>query len=92
MRDKMRPGATVEVLQRRSTVEILQRRGTNLGGRVSHTVYPIKYMVVTGELTTGFTFYGPFETINKAGQWATTNLKSGTFHRVHNMYDVRNAG
>ena len=57
-------------------------------GRVNHTVYPIKYMVVTGELTTGFTFYGPFDTLDKAGQWATVNLRAGTFHRVHNMYDV----
>ena len=61
-------------------------------GRVKHTVYPIKYMVVTGELTTGFTFYGPFDTMDKAGQWATANLRAGTFHRVHTMYDVGGGG
>jgi hypothetical protein len=46
-------------------------------------------MLVTGELTTGFMFYGPFDTMDKAGQWATANLKPGTFHRVHNIIDVR---
>lgn len=59
-------------------------------GRVSRIVYPIRYLVVTGELTTGFQFYGPFNTRDAAGQWATGNLKSGLPHRVHDMFDVRN--
>lgn len=58
-------------------------------GRTSHTVYPVKYLLVTGELTTGFQFYGPFDSVAAAGQWATVNLKPGTPHRVHNMSDVR---
>lgn len=58
-------------------------------GRVTNTVYPIRYMVVTGELPTGFLFYGPFETTIRADRWATLNLKTGTFYRVHNMFDVR---
>lgn len=63
--------------------------GGSNGGRRTHTVYPTKHLLVTGELTTGFKFYGPFDTVEKAGRWATDNLKEGEFHRVHNMYDVR---
>ncbi len=67
------------------------KRPPDKTGRVSRTVYPIKYLVVTGELTTGFQFYGPFNTRDAAGQWATGNLKSGLPHRVHDMFDVRNS-
>ena len=59
-------------------------------GRVTHTVHPIKHMVVTGELTTGFIFYGLFDTVEKAVQWGDHNLKSGTLYRVHTLFDVRN--
>jgi hypothetical protein len=76
-------------------LEDIQRHGTVTGrwsgntGRITNTVYPIKYMVVTGELTTGFVFYGPFDSLSKAGQWATYNLKDGLPHRVHSIFDVR---
>jgi len=69
--------------------EMMTKHWLNKHGRVTNTVYPIRYMVVTGELTTGFQFYGPFNTVAAAGQWATTNLKVGTLHRVHNIFDVR---
>ncbi len=81
--------------RRNGTVEMVQRHGTmtsrwpGRGGRVTHTVFPVKHMVVTGELTTGFRFYGPFDTLTAAGRWATANLKPGTPHRVHDMFDVR---
>ncbi len=61
-------------------------------GRVTNTVYPVKYMVVTGELPTGFIFYGPFETTARADRWARLNLRSDTFYRVHNMFDVKDDG
>jgi len=63
--------------------------GQGTDGRKTHTVYPLKYIVVTGELTTGFQFYGPFESVAKAGQWATSQLKVGDFYRVHNLHEVR---
>lgn len=62
--------------------------GRRSGGRTSHTVYPVKHLLVTGELTTGFQFYGPFDSVAAAGQWATDHLKPGTPHRVHDMFDV----
>jgi hypothetical protein len=46
-------------------------------------------MVVTGELTVGFQFYGPFDTVAEAGQWASANIKEGTPRRVHDFHDVR---
>jgi len=76
MSDKMEPGVTADVIQYRG---IETNRWS--GGRVTHTVYPIKYMVATGDLVSGFYFYGPFETVDKADQWATRNLEVGTFCR-----------
>lgn len=58
-------------------------------GRVTHTVYPVKHMVVTGGLTTGFTFYGPFDSVGLARQWAGSNLRTDTFYRINNMFEVR---
>lgn len=69
----------------------VQGGGSSIGGRRTHTVYPTKYLLVTGELTTGFDFYGPFDSVEKAGRWATDNLKAGEFHRVHNMHEVRDS-
>ena len=74
-------------------VKVHQCHGTTTGrwrpdGRTSNTVYPVKHMLVTGELTTGFQFYGPFDTVAKAGQWATDNLRPGTAHRVHDIFYV----
>ena len=57
-------------------------------GRVTSTVYPIKYMVVLGDMERGFTFYGPFVTIDRAHKWAILNLRTGTPHDIHRMYDV----
>jgi hypothetical protein len=81
-----------DVLTPNRTFSVQTGRWSGKGGRTSHTVYPIKYLLVTGDLTTGFQFYGPFATVASAGQWATRNLKPGTPHRVHNMYDVREDG
>lgn len=80
-----RPTVKSTVTGRRTETE----GGESNGGRRTHTVYPTKHLLVTGELTTGFEFYGPFDTVEKAGRWATDNLKKGEFHRVHNMHDVR---
>ncbi len=93
---KTRDEALEKRAAQRSTPEGLQQHGATTGrwlgkgGRVTNTVYPIKYMVVTGELTTGFVFYGPFDSVAATERWATHNLKRGTPHRVHNMFDVRN--
>ncbi len=62
--------------------------GSKGGDRKTHVTYPLKYLLITGELTTGFRFYGPFDSVEKAGRWATNNLKPGEFHRVHDLYDV----
>ena len=60
--------------------------------RTSRVVLVDAYMVVTGEITTGFHFYGPFKTRDKAGQWANENFKEGTFHRVHTLHHVKDGG
>jgi len=58
------------------------------GGRVKHTIYPVKYMVVTGDLTTGFQFYGPFDTVEKAEEWAAHGLKVGVWNLLQ-LFNVR---
>lgn len=63
--------------------------GSKNGDRKTHVTYPLKYLLITGELTTGFRFYGPFDSVEKAGRWATDNLKVGEFHRIHDLCDVR---
>ena len=62
-----------------------------LVGRVTHTVYPVKYMVAVGGLTTGFAFYGPFDTDERAATWARHNInfKHSTSYQVYPMFDVR---
>lgn len=67
-------------------------RPADPSGRTTHTMYPVKHILVTGELTTGFQFYGPFDTVAEAGQWATYNLRPGTAHRVHDMYYIGGEG
>ena len=57
-------------------------------GRVTHTVYPVKYMVAVGGLSMGFQFYGPFTEDKFAARWADTNLKRGTEYRVYSIFDV----
>jgi hypothetical protein len=34
-----------------------------------------KHIVVTGNLMTGFKFYGPFDDFDAADEWAATNLE-----------------
>lgn len=58
-------------------------------GRVSHTMYPVKCMVVTGGLTLGFVFYGMFDNYGQAVQWALNNLKPDTSYRIDNINEVR---
>jgi hypothetical protein len=58
-------------------------------GRVTHTVYPVKYMVVVGTLGQGFDFYGPFNTAEKATAWARHNLHIGVSVTVEKFHDVR---
>lgn len=79
-------GRTIEMVQAHGTVT---DRGLGTSGLSSHTVYPVKYMVATGNLTTGFDFYGPFATMVAANLWVTANLKVGTSIRVHAIFDVR---
>ena len=43
--------------------------------RKSHTVFSTKFMVVTGTLSQGFEFYGPFDTEVDAERWVWDNLK-----------------
>jgi len=57
----------------------------------SHTVYPQKWMVVTGGLSMGFKFYGPFENAAKANLWADANLKDGDLYRIYTLNEVRDA-
>jgi hypothetical protein len=34
---------------------------------------PTRYLVATGDLAEGYTFYGPFDTEDEAKQWAEAN-------------------
>ena len=76
----------------------IQHHGTMTGrfppsklgfGRVSHTVYPVKYMVAVGDLSKGFQFYGPFTEDKFAARWAYNNFQRGTDYRVYPIFDVR---
>ncbi len=58
-------------------------------GRKTHTVYPVKYMVVVGDLNSGFQFYGPFKDVHAADKWATDNLRVGMRCNVYPLFDVR---
>ena len=42
----------------------------------THVVYPVKFQVVIGSITTGFHFWGPFNLRIEAGRWALANLTS----------------
>jgi hypothetical protein len=44
---------------------------------------------VTGEMTTGYTFFGPFKGLAAARQWAIDNLKDSTVYRVHDIHRVK---
>ena len=62
---------------------------SNGGGHAqTHTVYPQKYMVVTGGLSLGHQFYGPFENAAKANDWAVANLKDGALYRIYAINGV----
>lgn len=76
----------------------LQYHGTTTGrfppskmnfGRVTHTVYPVRYMVAVGSLSKGFQFYGPFTEDKGAARWGYNNIKRGVEYRVHPIFDVR---
>ncbi len=54
-----------------------------------NTVYPKRYLLAEGDLARGWTFYGPFETSDKAWAWATDNMHVGTFFKIIDMNDVR---
>lgn len=56
---------------------------------MTHTAYPVKYLVVVGTLGTGFGFYGPFDTIDAADAWTLKNLRKGAYARVEAFNDVR---
>lgn len=58
-------------------------------GRKSHTVYPVKFLVTTGSLETGFTFYGPFDHPTTAREWAKENLTEDTSFSVYNLQNVK---
>ena len=47
-----------------------------------NTVYPKRYMLAEGDLVRGWTFYGPFDTTDKAWAWATDNMHVGTFFKI----------
>ncbi len=57
--------------------------------RKSHTTLKTSYLLVTGELSRGFTFYGPFNTPADAGKWAAGNLKKDVFYLLHDLQNVR---
>ncbi len=57
-------------------------------GLKTHVVYPLKYLVVIGELNTGLTFFGPFDGQADAGRWATENLRTDVPYRVYTMHNV----
>jgi len=58
-------------------------------GLKTHIVYRPSYIVVTGNLSAGFSFYGPFDGILKAEKWVEENLKAGEWWQVHIMSNVR---
>ena len=54
--------------------------------RKSRTVLKVQYMVVTGELTTGLAFYGPFPAHETANKWALDNLKGNVAYEIHDIH------
>ncbi len=74
-------------------IEDIMVHGTTTGrwpaALKTHVSYPVKYLLVTGSLTTGFTFYGPFGTPHAASSWAEANIKAGEFCNVIDMKEVR---
>ncbi len=63
-------------------------RWSSKAGRSTHTVYPVKFLVTTGSLESGFTFYGPFDHPTTAREWARTNLMMDTPFSVFNLQNV----
>ncbi len=80
---------------RRASQSAIQYHGTETGrwvrkdGRVTNTVYPVKYMVAIGDLFQGFQFYGPFTEDKFAAHWAQNNLKCRAEYRIYPIFDVR---
>ena len=51
--------------------------------------YPLKYLVITGDLTNGFDFYGSFDTTSEADRWASSNLKKSIVYKIYPLKHVR---
>ena len=95
-------GVDVELPTRDRVKEIELPKGITIGTRTgrwpsaasggharSHTVYTKKYIAVTGDLSAGFKFYGPFENAAFANGWADANLKDGDPYRVYLLNEVK---
>ena len=54
-----------------------------------NTIYPKRYIVSVGDLMTGYTFYGPFSTHDKAWSWTVDNMHVGTVIKIVPMFDVK---
>ena len=54
-----------------------------------NTIYLKRYVITEGDLVRGWTFYGPFETFDKARLWSLDNLHVGSACKVVEMSDVR---
>jgi hypothetical protein len=55
----------------------------------THVMYPLRFMVVTGNLPTGFRFYGMFDTHSEAQNWVDKNLRSELLASIHSIRKVR---
>ena len=62
------------------------------GVRLSHNVYPTKYMVVTGDLEKGFQFYGLFISEDAAREWVNFALALNASYSVQPFSDVGGQG
>ncbi len=63
--------------------------GESSSDRRTHTVYPVKCLLVTGDLMSGFKFYGSFDSKEKARQWAGDHLRKEAPYLLHDILDVR---
>lgn len=55
----------------------------------THTSYSKVYIVVVGDMTEGFEFYGPFSDARAAMSWAVANFKVGEGLQIYPMNHVR---
>ena len=61
-------------------------------GVSTHIIYPLKYIVYTGNIATGLRIYGPFDDNENALDWVKTNVALGTVFSTAPMFDVRDNG